>query len=217
MILFCRFGNQPVHDLQGSFVQDGFRSVAQRCADDGWRGDVTTIDRDHRYAVNLVCALQLGCALYFGLDAEGVVGFSEFLRVYALLGDEVSDLLVGIQRLTLYVDGAEYFAVQGVNPAECFQRVVELLLRDEGVAEGNRYALEVDFVALLFHPCFERWFERAAMRAGVPEEFGDFDFFAAVDLLGFFQRTVIGAIDRSGWRSASGRGKQTQTCDSQQV
>ena len=83
-----------------------------------------------------------------------------------------------------------------VAQAERFQRVIQALLRHEGFIEGDRHPLEDDIVALLLDPVSQRRLESMAMRAAVPEEFGDFDFFAGIGLLRLVQGTEIDAVFR---------------------
>src|SRR5690606_38478664 len=107
-----RYGDEEIQYLRRGIEQYRLRTVAQAGADDRWRSQVTAVDRDRRHAVDLVVVLQLCCLAHLGLHAEGIVGVVEFLHVHALLGDEVSDLLVGIQMLALGVDRTEDFRMQ---------------------------------------------------------------------------------------------------------
>ena len=90
----------------------------------------------------------------------------------------------------------ENFFLQFVGLAHRFEGVIKALLRLEGVAKCHRHPLEADVVTLLLYPVCQCRLENMAVRAGVPEEFGNFDLLAGFGGLRFFERAVVDAVDR---------------------
>ena len=96
----------------------------------------------------MIGLLQLAHAADLGLDAEGIEGIDEFFTVYALLLDKIDDLVFFVELQMADMDGFKYCPVYRVDLAHRFERVVQLLLRDERFAESDRHLLEDNLVAL---------------------------------------------------------------------
>jgi hypothetical protein len=98
-----------------------------------------------------------------------------------------------------------------LRETERVERVVHLRMRNKVVAEGHRHALEHDVRALLLDPCFEVRVEFVAVRAAVPEEFGDFDLARGhVDRLRRRQDRIVLARDGRSRRCLYGRADEAE-------
>ncbi|MNL30206.1 hypothetical protein D3C87_1519280 [compost metagenome] len=95
------------------------------------------------------------------------------------------------------MDRLEHLAVQRVQLAQRLQRIEDLGVRQQVVAEGHRHALEHHVLALLAGPGFQLRLEVVAVRAAVPEELGHFDL-ARRHRLGRLQHRVVLALGRCG-------------------
>ncbi|MNT24432.1 hypothetical protein D3C72_1599020 [compost metagenome] len=114
------------------------------------------------------------------------------------------------------MDGVEDLVVHGVELADGFQRIEDLGVRQQVVAEGHRHALEHHVVALLLDPGFEVGLEVVAVRAAVPEELGDLDL-ARGDRLRRLQDLVFLALGgrglgRRGHQQAAHGGEHGEQC-----
>ncbi|KGC57480.1 hypothetical protein DM47_2385 [Burkholderia mallei] len=136
---------------------------------------VLALHDDRRHAVDVVVLQQLGRLLHLALHAERVVRIEELLLVDALRREEVGLCLWRQQVVLFLVDRVEHGGRHLLGDAERRERIEQLRVRDEIVAERHRHALERDLVALLLHPGLDRRLELVAVRAAVPEELDHLD------------------------------------------
>src|SRR5579864_1426736 len=160
-------------DLRDEVIQhlDRARQAVRR----GRTGFELALHGERRYAVDLVVFHQLLVALQRALRRERVVRIRELLRIHAVLREEFRLVFRRQQIVLVDVDLVEDLRRQFLREPECVERVVQLRMRNEVVTEGDRHALEYDVRTLLLDPCFKVRVELVAVRAAVPEEFGDLD------------------------------------------
>ncbi|KPX88228.1 Uncharacterized protein ALO64_05504 [Pseudomonas meliae] len=159
------FGNQLIGNFQSLFRTSGRTQVKA----------VLAIDDHGRNASHLILLGQFLVLGDLALDCERVERFQEVFLVHALCGDEVSHVILVGQTLAAFLDGFEYGRVNLVLDAHGVEGDEQLAVCIPRAAEHGRDAYELDVERQFFNPRIDRWLERVAVRAAIPEQLDDFD------------------------------------------
>ena len=172
---------------------------------------ILALHSERRHTVDLVVVEQLLVALDLALRGKRVVRVHVLLRIDTVLREELGLVFRRQQVVLVDVDFVKDDRRELLREAQRVERMVHLRMRDEVVAEGYRHALEHDIRVLLLDPCFEVRVEFVAVRAAVPEEFGDFDLACRhVDRLRRRQDGVVLAGDGCRRRCLYGRADEAE-------